>query len=210
MPENTYPPSRAPEEKASDDALALQEPSEVALSIVMAQEGSEHLTALQASFLSVFMRLGVIEHAAATVGCTASMHYMALGRNEHYQRIFEGIRGRVYQMFVDKAFQRAMEGKRKYKFDRNGDAILFPAGHPEEGKPYYEVEHNEILNIFLMKALGGLRETSTVHHEHSGAVGVTVQFFLPSDTTPPPVIEATSIRATDSQSDAVEGTTDDE
>lgn len=125
----------------------------------------------QNAFLAALADTGNISRSAIAAGIKRGLHYKWLEEDEegtYLARVNEALDTAADELEAE-ARRRAIEGLRRYKFDRAGQ----PLQHPETNEPYYELEYSDPLLIFLLK--GAKPSTYRERHEVTGAGGGPVQ-----------------------------------
>ena len=101
------------------------------------------------AFLTAFRECGTIRGAARASEVSTRSHYRWLADDAEYADAF-GEAGRFAAAhLVDAARERAIEGTRKYRFDRSGQPIV----DPRTGEQYFDLAYSDTLLIFLLKGL---------------------------------------------------------
>ena len=119
----------------------------------------------QDAFLAALAQTGNISRSAAAVRIDRHAHYAWMAEDETYPERVAAAFDIAADELEAEARRRAVEGLRRYKFDRSGKPLL----HPETGQPYCELEYSDPLLIFLLKGAKPARYRE--RHEHTGADG---------------------------------------
>lgn len=152
------------------------------------------LTPNQRAFLAAYSQSCSLTGAARAAGVDQCRHYKWL-KSDLYRSAFEDAKQQAIAILEDEAVRRAHEGMRRYKFTKDGTPILFPPGHAEEGKPYYEHAYSDPLLILLLKANCPDKYRENIRQELVGGNGGPVQLQIveeivdvpnPDENDPPP------------------------
>jgi hypothetical protein len=91
--------------------------------------------------------------AALAAGVTRQHAYFCKKNDPGFAQAWKKAMKESTDALEAEARRRAKEGTRSYKFHpKTGKPLLFPAGHPEAGKPYYEHSYSDTLMLALLKA----------------------------------------------------------
>lgn len=124
----------------------------------------------QAGFLTAFAECGNVSKAAEKTGIARQTHYQYLAHNERYREAYNVARRTVGDLVFEALSESAIEGDKvihngQYSIDeRTGDYVRRP---------------NTIAQIFLSKAIGGLRDQDSAS-KTSTQNNVQVVVNLPS------------------------------
>ena len=119
------------------------------------------------AFLAAYAKTGNVYKAAEAAGVLRGKHYVWLKRDKEYAEAYEVAHATATGELIDEARRRAVEGLKRFKFDKNGE----PIKHPTTGEPYYEHVYSDLLLMFITKqADPSFRENVTHRHKHSGHV----------------------------------------
>lgn len=143
---------------------------------------SEHRTAhglKKGAFLTAYRRTGIVRLACEAACVGRSSHYRWLEEDAAYRDAFELAKEDAAEVLEAEAHRRAVEGQRRYKFNKDGLPIRHPdlceCGHQRSqhvtagellcadpecrtcggfvGAPYYEHAYSDTLLIFTLKGL---------------------------------------------------------
>ncbi|MCB1282161.1 MAG: hypothetical protein KDB18_11635, partial [Salinibacterium sp.] len=108
----------------------------------------------QRVFLAAYGGCGIIKRAAVASGINHGNHYIWMKNDETYRAYFNEVHEIVVGLLEDTAFERAVEGLKRYKFTRDGEPIMHPIDKDENGNPvpYFEAECSDLLMNVLLKA----------------------------------------------------------
>ena len=101
------------------------------------------------ALLAAYSVCGSIERSCQLAGVSRTAHYLWMSTDAEYAFGFGLAREALADRLEQEAVFRATEGLRKYKFDKYGAPIL----HPVTNEPYFEVERDTLLLMFLLKGL---------------------------------------------------------
>ena len=131
----------------------------------------------KAAFLEAYRSTCNVTLAANLTGIARRTHYDWLEHDAAYALEFRDAVDEAADALEHEARRRALEGNRRYKFNKDGTPICHPdqyGENPENGKlgivgqfkAYVEHEYSDTLLIFLLK--GARPEKYADHHKHSG------------------------------------------
>ncbi|MEM7515546.1 MAG: terminase [Planctomycetota bacterium] len=128
------------------------------------------------AFLAAYAETGTLRAASRASGVSRRSHHNWIANDAAYAEAVAEARELASDRLEDEARTRAIEGMRRYKFDRNGD----PIKHPETGEPYYEHAYSDTLLIFLLKGNNPEKFGDRIEQTHKGeAENPVVIFELP-------------------------------
>ncbi|QDU55780.1 hypothetical protein [Aeoliella mucimassa] len=131
----------------------------------------------QIKFLAAYRECGIVSEAAKIADVHVSTHYRWLSNDEDYAQQFQQAQAEAANVLEEEARRRAVEGVRRYKFNRNGAPIL----HPETGEPYYEHAYSDSLLIVLLKANNPTKFGDKIEQTHKGDQKAPVHVYLPDN-----------------------------
>ncbi|WP_310394126.1 hypothetical protein [Hymenobacter sp.] len=112
-----------------------------------AHEGSP-LPVWRAAFLKGLAATGNVREACAGAQVSRSRAYEARTEQPAFAAAWEEALAQAADALEAEAWRRAVEGERRYQFDRAGQ----PLRHPETGAAYYELAKSDGLLTLLLKA----------------------------------------------------------
>lgn len=165
-------------------------------------ERPKALTQRQKKFAETYSKTGNVTLTATLCGIARHVHYGWLKRERTiaeqrdeavddypYHSAWSAAREESLELLEAEARRRAERGVKKYKF-YGGKPVI----HPETGEPYFEMEYDTALLMFLLKALHPekYRDRSDAWKnrdalsDRSGQVVV----YVPDNQRPPPTADA--------------------
>ena len=135
------------------------------------------ITASQTTFLGAYAECGHVREAARAANIHPSTHYRWLANGDEYCEQFRIAQIEAADGLESEARRRAVEGVRRYKFNRNGEPIL----HPVTGGPYYELVYSDALLITLLKANLPAKYGDRVESKHTGSAETKILVYLPEN-----------------------------
>lgn len=111
------------------------------------------LPAWRVAFLLVLGTRANVSEAAAAAGITRQRAYQLRQSTPAFAADWDAALEAACDQLEQEAWRRALEGGRQYKFNlKTGAPLLFPAGSPQAGQPYYETVYSDALLTLLLKA----------------------------------------------------------
>src|SRR4051812_30337332 len=92
-------------------------------------------TAKMRAFLAAYSKTGNITHSCAISGLSYRSHCYWLNQSSNYAAAFKRAKKQLFQAVEAKAYEKAILGMRKKKFDGKGNPVM----DPETGEQYVEV-----------------------------------------------------------------------
>lgn len=132
-----------------------------------------HFEPKKRAFLAAYAETGSLRAASRASGVSRSSHRNWQANDPEYAQAAAETVALVSDNLEDEARRRAVDGTRKYKFDKNGE----PIKHPETGEPYYEHAYSDTLLIFLLKGNNPEKFGDRVEQTHKGGVENPVTIF---------------------------------
>jgi len=119
--------------------------------------------AKKAAFIAAFQECGTVRGASRASDVSTRSHYRWLADDPEYATAIDEAGRFAAAHLVDVARERAIEGVRKYKFDRSGQPII----DPRTGEQYYDLTYSDTCLIFLLKGLMPERfgDRQTITHD---------------------------------------------
>lgn len=150
----------------------------------------DELTQAQLTFLTYYERFCNISRAAQMAGVHRSMHYIEWLKSDAYREAFEAAHRSACETIEETIYRLGIVGKKKYRFTKSGQPIMWV--NPETGKEehYYDVVHSEYLLIRLAEA--AMPEKYCRRRSHEVEIGTSVRRIVLEDEGDRDVIDTTA------------------
>lgn len=138
-----------------DSGVLASDPEKAATEIagLLGTELADKLTGAQLLFLAVLVRCGNAKMTAKITGISLPCHHK-WKLSDHYCEAFEVCTPLILDVVEQTAFMLGVEGKRRYKFDKDGQPIMWTPPGESEKVHYYETEHDARVLQTLLQAYG--------------------------------------------------------
>lgn len=103
-------------------------------------------------FLEALSEVPNISRAARIAGVTYRWARQCFTNDPDFAEEWAEAMDIAVERLEEAAFKRAVGEGRQYKFNKKGQPLRFPEGHPQAGKPYYEHVASDAMTTLLLKA----------------------------------------------------------